>query len=64
MRYREMGSNGIKVSEVGFGTAATSGLMTKNHEIDGTRFPNFKKLEGESTWYPNETTTSYFTPTS
>src|SRR5690606_35296245 len=30
---------------------------------DGKRFPNFKQLENESTWYPNETTTSYFTPT-
>jgi hypothetical protein len=38
-------------------------LMTKDDQIDGQRFPNFKTMENESTWYPNESTTSYFTPT-
>ncbi|MGK2932175.1 MAG: sulfatase-like hydrolase/transferase [Solirubrobacterales bacterium] len=46
-----------------FDELGTASLMTKEGEIDGTRFPNFKKLENESTWYPNQTTTSYFTPT-
>lgn len=46
-----------------FDELGTYGLMTKDHQVDGSRFPNFKKLEGESTWYPNQTTTSYFTPT-
>ncbi|MBK5232584.1 MAG: sulfatase-like hydrolase/transferase [Thermoleophilia bacterium] len=48
---------------ISFDEVSTGSLMNKNQEIDGTRFPNFKKLEGQSTWYPNETTTSYFTPT-
>lgn len=41
----------------------TSTLMTKQGEIDAKRFPNFSKLEKEATWYPNQSTTSYFTPT-
>ncbi len=41
----------------------TSTLMTKDQQIDGQRFPNFLKLKNQSTWYPNESTTSYFTPT-
>ncbi|MGK2956655.1 MAG: sulfatase-like hydrolase/transferase [Solirubrobacterales bacterium] len=46
-----------------FDELGTDTLMTRQGEVDGRRFPNFKKLENESTWYPNETTTSYFTPT-
>jgi len=41
----------------------TSTLMTKQGDIDSQRFPNFAELAKESTWYPNESTTSYFTPT-
>lgn len=41
----------------------TSTLMTEDGEIDARRFPNFAELADESTWYPNQTTTSYFTPT-
>lgn len=46
-----------------FDELGTDSLMTRNGEIDGRRFPSFKTMEKESTWYPNETTTSYFTPT-
>jgi hypothetical protein len=41
----------------------TSTLMTEQGKIDGSRFPNFARLAKESTWYPNQSTTSYFTPT-
>jgi hypothetical protein len=40
-----------------------STLMTKQGEIDAQRFPNFAELAKTSTWFPNQTTTSYFTPT-
>ena len=48
---------------ISFDELATGTLMTQSGEIDGKRFPNFKKFGSQSTWYPNETTTSYFTPT-
>ena len=41
----------------------TSTLMTADGKLDAQRFPNFARLGKESTWYPNQTTTSYFTPT-
>lgn len=41
----------------------TSTLMTKQGDIDAQRFPHFADLAKQSTWYPNESTTSYFTPT-
>lgn len=46
-----------------FDELGTSTLMTADGGLDGQRFPNFKELGKEATWYKNESTTSYFTPT-
>lgn len=45
-----------------FDELGTSNLMTSPREIDGQRFPNFARLADSSTWYPNESTTAFFTP--
>ncbi|MCB0870732.1 MAG: sulfatase-like hydrolase/transferase [Solirubrobacterales bacterium] len=45
-----------------FDELGTSNLMTSKGRIDGNRFPNFGRLAASSTWYPNESTTAFFTP--
>lgn len=40
----------------------TSDLMTADDRIDAGRFPNFARLAATSTWYPNQSTTAFFTP--
>jgi len=38
-----------------------SSLMTPAGEIDAVRYPNFARLAGQSTWYPNATTVHEWT---
>ena len=45
-----------------FDELGTSNLMTRDGKIAAGRFPNFARLARSSTWYPNETTTAFFTP--
>ena len=61
MRYRTMGSSGLKVSEIGFGTAATSGLMTKG-EIDDQRRIVIRALSSVSTTPTRRPTTAPASP--
>jgi hypothetical protein len=38
-----------------------SSLMTRSGEIDAVRYPNFARLAGDATWYPNATTVHEWT---
>ncbi len=39
-----------------FDEFSVAGLMDAEHRIDATRYPNFARLAGDSTWYRNATT--------
>lgn len=53
----------VPVVIVSFDEIGTVNLMGADGQIDTERFPNFGRMAETSTWYPNHTTTSYFTPT-
>ena len=53
----------VPVVMVTFDELGTVNLLGPDEQIDPERFPNFARMAGTSTWYPNFTTTSFFTPT-
>lgn len=53
----------VPVVLITFDELGTVNLLDADGEIDGQRYPNFARMAKTGTWYPNFTTTSYFTPT-
>ncbi len=45
-----------------FDELGTANLMISKQAIAANRFPNFARLARTSTWYPNHSTTAFFTP--
>jgi hypothetical protein len=52
----------VPVVLVIFDELGTSNLMISKRSIAADRFPNFAHLARTSTWYPNNSTTAFFTP--